>query len=73
MSGLQEMQHLMDNDIFEQVPGFFHQFCVQADVAGSGVTASPLGLHALQEISSDIDIKSMLPFGNQPGHSRVEQ
>lgn len=73
MSGLQEMQHFVDNHVFEQVFRFLHQFGVQTDVTSSVITASPLGLHALKEIAGNSYAKLWLPPSNQVWHDCVEQ
>ena len=35
MPGLEEVHHLVDDDILEEVLGLLHQFGVQTDVAGA--------------------------------------
>ena len=45
--GFEEVGHLVDDDVLEQVRRFFHKLCVQPDVAAAVVATSPLGLHSL--------------------------
>jgi|GEM_PF-6972688 len=44
---LDEMAHLMDHHVFDQILGFLNQFGVQPDVPGLVVATAPLGLHTL--------------------------
>ena len=50
MHGLDEVNHLVDDDVFEEVFWLLHKLGVKADVPGPVITPSPLGLHPLQEI-----------------------
>lgn len=53
--GFKQMDHLVNDDIFEQIFGLLHQFCVEADVAGAVTATAPLGFHSLQEITGHLD------------------
>ena len=55
MGWLDEMNHFMDDDVFEQVFGLLNQFGVQPDITGAMITAAPLGFHPLQEITGDFN------------------
>lgn len=46
MGWLDQMQHLMHHDVFQQVLWLLDQFRVQTDRAGSVITAPPLGLQS---------------------------
>ena len=56
MSGFEQMKHLMDHHVFQQVLGFLHQFGVQADVPRPGIAAAPLSLHALEEVAGHLEL-----------------
>ena len=47
---LNEMNHLVNDHVFEEIFRLFHQFRVEANVSRPVVTASPLGFHSLEEI-----------------------
>ncbi len=55
-----EVRHLVDDDVFEEVPWFLHQFGVEPDVAGAVLACAPLGFHALQEVSVQISSNGAL-------------
>src|SRR5437588_2631527 len=59
---LQQMCHFMDNDVFEQVFRFLHEFRVEADVAGEVVATSPAGFHALKKVTLHPDAEFSLPL-----------
>ena len=49
--GLDEMDHLMDDDVLEKVFGLFHKFRIEPDMSCLMITAAPLRFHSLQEIA----------------------
>src|SRR5258707_15733392 len=71
--GLNEMDHLVSNHVFEQVLRLLYQFGVEADVLRPVVAASPLSLHALQKIAVQSDLKLPFPFLNKWRYLLVEQ
>jgi len=46
---LQEVNHLMHNDVLKAFTWFLGQFCIQANRLGGRIAAPPLGLHPLYE------------------------
>ena len=50
---LDQVNHLMHDDVLDEVLRFLDQLGVQADMSRSVVAASPLGLHPLEEIADD--------------------
>lgn len=56
------MRHFMDNDVFEQVFRFLHEFCVEADVAGEVVATAPAGFHALKKVTLHLDAEPLFPL-----------
>lgn len=53
---LDEMDHFVNDDVFEQALRFRHELRIQPNMPGSVIAASPLGLHPLQEIPRDLHI-----------------
>ena len=47
MGRLDQMKHLVDDDVLQQVAWLLDEFRVEADVASAVVATSPLRLHAL--------------------------
>src|ERR1044071_5136360 len=70
---LQQMCHFMDEDIFEQVFRFLHEFRVQPDVAGEMVATAPAGFHALKKVSLHPDAESRFPLLDERRDDLVEQ
>lgn len=62
MSRLQQVRHLMDDDVLKKILGLLHEFRIQPDVSRPVIAAAPLGLHSLQEVSSHFHIELSLPF-----------
>ena len=54
--GLYEMDHLMDDDVFEKVFWLFHEFRIEPDMSCLMIAASPLGFHPLQEIAGHVHL-----------------
>ena len=50
VGGGEEVDHFVDDDVFEKVLWLLDEFCVQADVGGFVIAASPFGFHALEEV-----------------------
>jgi hypothetical protein len=71
--GLNEVNHLVSNDVFEQVLWLFYQLGVEADMPSSVVAAPPFGLHPLQEVAADLDLELSLPFVDQRRHRFMKQ
>ena len=59
---LNEMNHLVNDDVLEEILWLFHEFCIQADVCRFVIAASPLRLHPLQEVSGHCHVQLQLPF-----------
>lgn len=60
-----EVRHLMNEDVLETFKGFPGEVGIQADIPGFRITASPAGLHVLDEDLFYIDAQAGFPFGNQ--------
>src|SRR4051812_7038568 len=73
MRGLDEVNHLVNDDIFEQVLWFLHQLGVESNVTSPVVAASPFGFHPLQKVAANIDFELSLPLLDQHRHLLVEQ
>jgi hypothetical protein len=52
---LEEMGHLVHEDVLEALGSLLRELGVEADVAGIPVSAAPLGLHLLDEYLGDSD------------------
>ena len=73
MRRLDEMNHLVNDHVFEKVLGLFHQLGVEANMARLVVAASPFGLHSLQEISGELHLELSFPFPDERRHNVVEK
>jgi len=73
VSGLNEMHHFVNYNIFEEILRFFHQFGIEANVSCPAVAASPLGFHPLQEIASNFHPQLDFPFIDERRYYLVEQ
>ena len=62
---LQQVDHLMDHDVFEALAGFLGEVGVEADGAGVRVATAPLGFHALHEDATHLHAHQRFPFGDQ--------
>ena len=52
MRRLNEMNHLVNDYVLEEVLRLRHELRVETDVSGRVITAPPLGFHPLQEMLS---------------------
>lgn len=64
MGGGDQVEHLMDHHVLEQVLRLLYKLCVQADRPRSVVAAAPLGLHALEEVVGNLDTQLRLPLAD---------
>ena len=65
MRRLDEVNHFVNNDVFEQVLGLCYELRVQADMPHLVIAASPFRFHPLQEILLDAHPELRLPFLDQ--------
>jgi hypothetical protein len=73
MRGLNEMDHLMNDHVFEQVLRLSHELRIEADVSCPMVAAPPLRLHPLKEIPSHFNVQPWLPFLDERGHDVMQE
>ncbi len=73
VSGCEQVSHLVDDNVLDEVHGFFDQFSVETDVALPGVAAAPLGFHTLEKIPGDVHPQLRLSFLDQHGHHVVKE
>ncbi len=73
MRRFEQMCHLMDNHVFEQVLGVLHQFGIEADMPGPGITAAPLGFNPLQKVAVYLNFQFLLPLLDERRHGHVQQ
>ena len=52
VSAFQQMGHLMDDNILEQVLRLLHSLSIESDVPGALITATPFSFHPLKEVTS---------------------
>ena len=62
MAGLNDMDHLVDDEVLEAFARLTGQFAVKADGLPRGAATSPLGLHPLNEESLNLHSDDWLPF-----------
>ena len=72
MGGLEQVNHFMDDDVFQAFTGFFGELGIEADACGFRIAATPHGFHALDIESVHSDAKERLPFGNKRKDFRFE-
>ena len=60
-----EMDHFVDSDIFQQILRFGNQLRVEPDMSRSVIATSPLGFHSLEEVLFDADLQFWLPFADK--------
>ena len=65
MRRFQQVNHLVQDDIFEALFRLLGELGVQANGAGGRIAAAPLGLHLLYEEAADLDVKPWLPSLDQ--------
>ena len=65
MCRLDEVNHFVNDDVFEQVLGLCHKLRIQADMPHLVIAASPLRFHPLQEILLDVHPELEFPFPDQ--------
>ena len=70
---LQEVDHLVDDDVLQQVFGLLDQLGVEPERLGLGVAAAPAGLHSLKEIGRCLDAQFPLPLGDQGRDGLMQQ
>lgn len=73
MSGLHEVHHLVNDDVFQEILRFFHQLGIEADVTRPVIAASPLSFHPLQEIACDLHSQPRFPLIDQLRYEIVEK
>lgn len=57
MGALNEMDHLMNDHVFEEVLRLRRELRIETNMPCLVVAASPLGLHALKEIPSHFNVQ----------------
>jgi hypothetical protein len=62
-----QVNHFVDDHVLEQVFRFLHEFRVEANVPSTMIAATPLGLHALQEVTGHRYPEARLPFADKSG------
>jgi hypothetical protein len=67
---LNEMGHLVHNDVFEEVLRFFHKFRIKPRLV---ITASLLRFHPSQEIAIDLYLQLRLPLPDEGRDHLVEK
>jgi len=65
VNGFEEMNHLMNNDVFEAFARFLRKFGVEPDAAGDRTATAPLGLHPLHEEPFHFHADYRFPFFDQ--------
>lgn len=73
MGRCEYMDHLVNHDVLQQIPGFLDQLRIQTNGPLFRVAASPFGLHALQEIALDFDTNPAFPLLDQGGDRGVKK
>ena len=62
MRWLQQVEHFVEQDVFQALARLFGEFGVEADVAGVVVAASPASFHVLYEDAVYVYAKNWFPF-----------
>ena len=65
MCRLDEVNHFVNDDVFEQILGFCYKLSIQANMPLLVIAASPFRFHPLQEILLDAHPELRLPFLDQ--------
>ncbi len=73
VGGLEEVDHFVDDDVFEEVFGLGDELGVEADVMGSVFAAAPFGFHALEEVGGDFDFELGFPLLDDLGNRFVQE
>ena len=71
--GFQQMAQLVDDDVLKQVPGLFHKFRVEADIAAPGGAASPFRFHFLHKKRVYRDAERFFPLPDERSEFFAEQ
>jgi hypothetical protein len=48
---LDEVDHLVDNHVLQEVLRLLHELCIEVDVPRTVIAATPLSLHALEKVT----------------------
>ncbi len=72
VGGFQQVDHLVDDDVFEEVLRLLHQLGVQPDTTFAVVAAPPLRFHPLQEIPGDFHLELGFPLFDERGYDLVQ-
>ncbi len=73
MCRLNEMNHLVNDHVFQEILRLRHELRVEADVSCLMIAASPLGFHPLQEIPGHFHVQLRLPFLDEWRHNVVQE
>ena len=72
MRPLDQMNHLVDDDVLETRSRLFREIGVEADAAVVRVAVPPLGLHPLHEESLHSHVQQRLPSRQQWRHGLLQ-
>ena len=62
MRGFNQMNHLVNDHVFEEVLRLRHKLCIEPDVPCPLVAAPPPGLHPLKEVPFYLNVQAHFPF-----------
>jgi len=65
VDGLEQVNHFLDDDVFQAFKGFLGEFGIDADACCFRIASAPSGFHALDKESVHADAQEGLPFGDQ--------
>lgn len=70
---LNQVCHLVHDDVFEQVLRLFYELGVEPDITCLVIAASPLGLHPLQEVAGNVHFQLLFPLLDEWRNGFVEK
>lgn len=70
---LDEVQHLVNDDVLEQISWFLDQLCIDPDRACPMVARAPARFHPLQEVAGDCNPQPALPGRDQGWENAVKK
>jgi hypothetical protein len=72
VSRFEQVNHFMENDVFETFEGLFGKFEIEPDGFGFGAAAAPLGFHLSDPKVFYRNAEVLFPFGYQRGNCRFK-
>ena len=73
VAGFEQVNHFVDDDVFETGWWFLGKFGVEADGVGGWGAATPFGFHVAHTEASDGDAQTRLPCGYEGRDGLFEQ